>query len=217
MRYMWIPHTDTVVVVTCDPFDESLPCARISITSPQRTLARFSSISSSQQRSTPPDTHPPPPLPPACLHALDRSPPAITQEKDLANAQPLRELLIECSYKHGKAVSKADANKMNFAQLRDGLLALAPLDRAHVIAVNTGKAAQQHKQHTQSSTATIPSHRCPLYHPQLKPSTGRNRKGTAWTGRTSYSGSTAAGSSGCRRWLCPAAPSLRPTAKICST
>ena len=81
-----------------------------------------------------------------------RSPPAITQEKDLANAQPLRDLLIECSYKHGKAVSKADANKMNFAQLRDGLLALAPLDRAHVIAVNTGKAAQ----HTQ--TAQPPYH-----------------------------------------------------------
>lgn len=91
-------------------------------------------------------------LPPSCLVALDRSPPAITPEKDLANAQPLRELLIECSYKHGKAVSKADANKMNFAQLRDGLLALAPLDRAHVIAVNTGKAAQ----HTQ--TAQPPYH-----------------------------------------------------------
>ena len=103
-------------------------------------------------------------LPPSCLVALDRSPPAITPEKDLANAQPLRELLIECSYKHGKAVSKADANKMNFAQLRDGLLALAPLDRAHVIAVNTGKAAQhtqtahtkQHSHHTISPLPSLP-------------------------------------------------------------
>jgi L-galactono-1,4-lactone dehydrogenase len=25
MRYMWIPHTDTVVVVTCDPIDEATP------------------------------------------------------------------------------------------------------------------------------------------------------------------------------------------------
>jgi len=94
MRYMWIPHTDTVVVVTCDPIDEATP-----------------------------------------------APPSISAAADLAAAQPLRELLVKASKERGKRVSARDVSGMNFAQLRDALLALAPLDREHVIAVNNAEAS----------------------------------------------------------------------------
>jgi len=62
--------------------------------------------------------------------------------------RPLRDLLVTSSraaLKTGapgaKAYSAAEASGMNFAQLRDALLALSPLDRSHVIAVNNAEAA----------------------------------------------------------------------------
>ena len=93
MRYMWIPHTDTVVVVTCDPISDSMP-----------------------------------------------APPAPTIGEYEATA-PLRELLLTSSRARGTPVSRGNAAQMNFAQLRDALLALAPLDREHVIKVNRAEAA----------------------------------------------------------------------------
>eukprot|EP00316_Scyphosphaera_apsteinii_P004299 CAMPEP_0119314704 /NCGR_PEP_ID=MMETSP1333-20130426/33735_1 /TAXON_ID=418940 /ORGANISM="Scyphosphaera apsteinii, Strain RCC1455" /LENGTH=512 /DNA_ID=CAMNT_0007319875 /DNA_START=93 /DNA_END=1631 /DNA_ORIENTATION=- len=87
MRYMWIPHTDTVVVVTCDPLPDELP------------------------------TMPEPP------------------DESFATA-PLRELLL-CKT---STVSPAAAAEMNFAQLRDALLALNPLDKSHVVEVNRAEA-----------------------------------------------------------------------------
>jgi len=86
MRYMWIPHTDTVVVVTCDPAPEG----------------------------------------------LEAPPQAFSEAQATA---PLRELLVS---KGG--ASEAKAAEMNFAQLRDALIALAPLDKDHVIAINAAEA-----------------------------------------------------------------------------
>jgi len=120
MRYMWIPHTDTVVVVTCDPIDESHAAA-------------------------------------------GKLPPGPTTSETEAS-QPLRDLLLSASRAAaqgklaagggGKGGGKggapsegvrvytaADASRMNFAQLRDALLALAPLNREHVVAVNRAEAA----------------------------------------------------------------------------
>ena len=94
MRYMWIPHTDTVVVVTCDPVDEDV----------ERALS------------------------------LSRAP------DELAATTALRELLQSSSKAHGAPIDVAKATSMNFAQLRDALLALAPLDREHVIRVNRAEA-----------------------------------------------------------------------------
>jgi len=87
MRYMWIPHTDTVVVVTCDPAPDQLP-----------------------DLPAPPD---------------DR----------LATA-PLRDLLL----KKDRSISSAAAEQLNFAQLRDALIALKPLDKEHIIEINRAEA-----------------------------------------------------------------------------
>ena len=93
MRYMWIPHTDTVVVVTCDPL-------------PHGGGAKHD--------------FPPPP----------------TEADEKTATQPLRELLLERAPEAGSA---SDAAQMNFAQLRDALIAIAPLDKAHVAKVNRGQ------------------------------------------------------------------------------
>ena len=105
MRYMWIPHTDTVVVVACDPTNDTVEAAV------------NSNAGSAAERTA----------------------------ADLAAAAPLRELLLKSSEKRGTRVSKRDADSMNFAQLRDALLALAPLDREHVIAVNEAEAKYWHQ------------------------------------------------------------------------
>mmetsp|Transcript_9296 Transcript_9296/g.29910 ORF Transcript_9296/g.29910 Transcript_9296/m.29910 type:complete len:524 (-) Transcript_9296:110-1681(-) len=89
MRYMWIPHTDTVVVVTCDPLGEGDGGGA-----------------------------PPPPVDEAWA------------------TEPLRELLLQRAPEQ-----KAGASGMNFAQLRDALLELAPLDKSHVADVNRAEAA----------------------------------------------------------------------------
>lgn len=88
MRYMWIPHTDTVVVVTCDPL-------------------------------------------PAGDHKL-----SVPEVDEFHATAPLRELLV----KRTASVSHEDARSMNFAQLRDALLALDPLSKAHVVEVNKAEA-----------------------------------------------------------------------------
>jgi L-galactono-1,4-lactone dehydrogenase len=87
MRYMWIPHTDAVVVVASNPLPAGAP---------------------------------PPALPP----------PAFSEEE---RTRPLRELLLS-------HVPAAEAAEMGFSQLRDALLALAPLDKKHVAAVNQAEA-----------------------------------------------------------------------------
>ena len=92
MRYMWLPHTDTVVVVTCDPVTDGAPI-------------------------------PPPP-----------------KTSEVEATRPLRELLLSSSAAVGQPVATSQAESMNFAQLRDALLALAPLDREHVIRVNRAEA-----------------------------------------------------------------------------
>ena len=87
MRYMWIPHTDTVVVVTLDDA---------------------------------PDGMAPPPQP-----------------DEAAATKELRELLLA----KDQGASAADAAAMNFAQLRDALIALDPLSKPHIIEVNRAEAA----------------------------------------------------------------------------
>lgn len=87
MRYMWIPHTDAVVVVASNPLPAGAPL---------------------------------PVLPP----------PAYSEEEA---TRPLRELLLS----HAPAT---EAVGMGFAPLRDALLAIAPLDKEHVAAVNRAEA-----------------------------------------------------------------------------
>uniref|UniRef100_A0A7S2IF32 FAD-binding PCMH-type domain-containing protein n=1 Tax=Haptolina brevifila TaxID=156173 RepID=A0A7S2IF32_9EUKA len=96
MRYMWIPNTDTVVVVTCDPIKEDVPI-------------------------------------PECK-PID----------EFAATAPLRNLLLRASKERSQPVSARDAAQMNFAQLRDALLKLAPLDKEHVIRVNRAEAEFWH-------------------------------------------------------------------------
>ena len=94
-RYMWIPHTDAVVVVTCDPLPDGV-------------------------------AEPQPPLPP---------PP----DEAVATA-PLRELLCAEADARGAPLSEGEVRAMSFAQLRDALLALEPLCREHVVAINRAEA-----------------------------------------------------------------------------
>jgi len=86
MRYMWIPHTDTVVVVTCDPAPEGMVAP----------------------------------------------PPSFSEDQMTA---PLRDLLVS-----KKGATAEAARSMNFAQLRDALIALDPLDKAHIVEVNRAEA-----------------------------------------------------------------------------
>ena len=146
MRYMWIPHTDTVVVVTCDPTNDTIEAAVNSNT-------------------------------PAAQRAA----------ADLAAAAPLRELLLKSSAQRGKRVGRREADSMNFAQLRDALLALAPLDREHVIAVNEAEAAYWRQAqarapthaiaHTRPSLARAPHLSPPISLPHLSPARGRLAQG----------------------------------------
>ena len=82
IRYMWIPHTDSVVVVCSNPVP-SAPALEVN--------------------------------------------PLSEQQK----TQPLANLLLTVS----DSVSAQEAADMNFAQLRDALLAVAPLDKGHVAKV----------------------------------------------------------------------------------
>lgn len=97
MRYMWIPHTDTVVVVASNPLPDGADAKA------------------------------------AIAAATPAAPPPVDEAE---RTRPLRELLLATS----PAVSEAEARSMNFAQLRDALLALSPLDKEHVIAVNKAEA-----------------------------------------------------------------------------
>lgn len=94
-RYMWIPHTDAVVVVTCDPHPEGRPLPRGG--SWWRRPQTFSEA-----------------------------------EKTTA----FQELLLEAQ----TDVSPEIAAEMSFSELRDRLLAKAPLDKQWVTRVNTAEA-----------------------------------------------------------------------------
>lgn len=107
MRYMWIPHTDTVVVVTLNPVPEGAPIPAES----------DSALAASQRGKA--------------------SPPPASQ----APERELRELLLQKSQAAGAPRRSREVEEMNFAQLRDALLALSPLDKQHVIEVNRAEAA----------------------------------------------------------------------------
>ena len=89
VRYMWVPYTDTVVVVTNNPIEEGGN---------------------------------PPTLPPAAPMG--------------ERLQPFRQLLKESFPETDEATLAA----MSFADYRDQLIAAAPLDTAHVVAVNRAEA-----------------------------------------------------------------------------
>ena len=85
MRYMWIPSTETVVVVQCDPFDGTVP------------------LTGDIPKSEP----------------------------EGYRLAPLRSLAHATTQ-----VNSHQLQSMNFAQLRDCLLAENPLDAQHVARVN---------------------------------------------------------------------------------
>ena len=89
VRYMWVPHTDTVVVVTNNP--------------------------------VPPD---------AALPAVSK---AYSDEERLA---PFRSLLKEVA----PATPDEELESFSFADYRDKLIAHAPLDREHIVAINQAEA-----------------------------------------------------------------------------
>ena len=141
MRYMWIPHTDAVVVVASNPLPAGAPPPALpppAFSEEERACCVLCCV---------PTTAPacftcPPPRPPAhppahphlsiCPSVHLSTCPCIDQER----TRPLRELLLAKS----GAVPAAEAAAMSFAQLRDSLLALAPLDKAHVTSVNRAEA-----------------------------------------------------------------------------
>mmetsp|Transcript_16933 Transcript_16933/g.38840 ORF Transcript_16933/g.38840 Transcript_16933/m.38840 type:complete len:616 (+) Transcript_16933:226-2073(+) len=94
-RFMWIPYTDAVIVVTNDEFDpaqESKPSA-------------FSDSLGEDEKK-----------------------------------KPLTELLQQLCLENGKHFSAEDVKGMGFGELRDTLLAFAPLDVAHVKRCNKAEA-----------------------------------------------------------------------------
>jgi L-galactono-1,4-lactone dehydrogenase len=95
MRYMWIPYTDTVVVVTNDPEDQ-----------------------------VPPD--------------VPRNEMECSEEERFA---PLRILLMELTKESPEPMTLVQMQGMGFGELRDALLAIAPLDVQHVKLVNQAEAA----------------------------------------------------------------------------
>ena len=104
-RYMWIPHTDCVVVVTCDPFKDGDEVPSISKPS----------------------------------YNIDWQDGGLDVPK-VVPERAMRQLLIKKAEAAGKPVDADAINGMSFAQLRDALIALAPLDKAHVIEINKAEA-----------------------------------------------------------------------------
>lgn len=128
LRYMWVPHTEAVVVVTCNEVAEvravmvalllgllsNLHCCSHSLPPPPPTFSR---------------AHPP-------LPAQGKEPaipaPKWSEDERLA---PLRKLLASRS-----ALPADEIAGLSATQCRDALLALGPLDGAWVKAVNAAEA-----------------------------------------------------------------------------
>ncbi|VEU33560.1 unnamed protein product [Pseudo-nitzschia multistriata] len=92
-RFMWIPYTDAVIVVTNDEFDPA-------------------------EHSAHPD-----------MSASDKE-----------KGNPLRDLLQQLYVESGRNFPEDDVKGMGFGELRDSLLAFAPLDVAHVKRCNKAEA-----------------------------------------------------------------------------
>lgn len=93
-RFMWIPYTDAVIVVTNDEFDP----------------------------------------------ATQEMPPSISSESEEEKKKPLTDLLRNLCLEYGKNFVYDDVTSMGFGELRDALLAFAPLDVAHVKRCNQAEA-----------------------------------------------------------------------------
>jgi len=96
-RFMWIPYTDAVIVVTNDPIDQVT------------------------QNDTPKTVY--------------------ISYTDEEKKKPLTDLLKELSKENGQAFSSDDVKGMGFGELRDTLLAFAPLDVSHVKRSNEAEAS----------------------------------------------------------------------------
>eukprot|EP00536_Pseudo-nitzschia_multiseries_P007704 jgi/Psemu1/296668/fgenesh1_pm.183_\ len=94
-RFMWIPYTDAVIVVTNDEFDPSK----------QDEPSSFSDTASEEEKK-----------------------------------EPLTALLKQLCLENGTRFSEDDVKGMGFGELRDTLLAFAPLDVAHVKRCNKAEA-----------------------------------------------------------------------------
>lgn len=109
MRLMWIPHTDTVVVVCCNP-----TTAPVTPATPTTATPGASPLSAA---------------PNSGCYRISLVCTAL---------QPLRELLIE-KQQFGKQQCASELHGMNFAQLRDELLTADPLDVDWVARVNSAE------------------------------------------------------------------------------
>ncbi|CAM9823767.1 unnamed protein product, partial [Ectocarpus sp. 8 AP-2014] len=116
IRYMWIPYTDAVVVVRCNPVDLH-----------GKSTIRPVQMDKALHRGARDD------------NTVDMTP--ANNERDKRDClQPLESLLLE---KVGSTLSPAalkDISSLDFAGLRDHLLAVAPLDVSWIKQVNNAEA-----------------------------------------------------------------------------
>jgi hypothetical protein len=175
MRDMWVPYTDTVVVVTNNPISEG---------------------------EQPPKV------------------PTVPLEERLA---PFRELLRQVQ----PGVSAEQTAGMSFADYRDALIAVRPLDRAHIAAVNRAEAEFWKRSEVRAPrlrpVRILPppdnghwSTHSSRAHPSPPTSGWLAGRATPWAGATPSCNSSAAASSGCRRWASAAAATTSPTARTLS-
>jgi L-galactono-1,4-lactone dehydrogenase len=120
LRYMWLPATDAVVVVQCDPVERGSRQERAAMKEEERAAAA--------ERGG------------AAAPAAASSGPAGPSRHRLA---PLRALLAEGAGGPGKlvaAVDPDDVGAMSLPELRDALVAMAPLDARWIARVNGAEA-----------------------------------------------------------------------------
>ncbi|CAM9146305.1 unnamed protein product [Phaeothamnion confervicola] len=121
IKYMWIPYVDAVVVVACNPLGAGgALIRRLTQVSPPGHLVTCAGAETTPAAVT------------AATRAAERGAPLA----------PLRDLLLASTGEHGCrcALAPKSLEGMSFADLRDRLLAAAPLDRDWVVQVNRAEA-----------------------------------------------------------------------------
>ena len=117
VRYMWLPYCDKVVIVG------SLP---VSETELQHLSANGMSTSDQIQRAL---------VEKNSLPHLTPAPPAVA-------LRPLQDLYVKAAREiKGQIISRKDIEQCNFAELRDRLIDLDPLNVSHIIAINQAECS----------------------------------------------------------------------------
>ncbi|KAH9329555.1 hypothetical protein KI387_001663 [Taxus chinensis] len=111
LRYMWIPYTDTIVVVQCNPLPEGEDPPKFSaIYGNDEALQHLHNLYKEHERK----------------HKLEETSIVKNSEDKPSGQVP--------------SSADVDVNELSFTELRDKLLSLNPLDKNHVMKVNLAEA-----------------------------------------------------------------------------